>query len=73
MLDQSGGAEPRHDENVPVLKLRLRLGEQILSIFSTSASFGHVNDIALRGLSVEYLFPSDAGTEAFFRQAAMPQ
>ncbi|MCZ6605474.1 MAG: helix-turn-helix transcriptional regulator [Alphaproteobacteria bacterium] len=53
----------------PVLTLRLRFGDIVLSTFSTIAAFGTAQDIGLRELSIEHIFPADAETEAFFRQA----
>lgn len=41
---------------------RLRLGEKTVSLFSTLAQFGSVEDIALAELRIELMFPADAGS-----------
>lgn len=52
----------------PVVPLRLNLGGQCLSMFSTLAQFGTPEDIALDDLKIELYFPVDEQTEQGFRQ-----
>jgi hypothetical protein len=40
---------------------------QVLTMFSTLATFGTALDITLAELSIESFFPADAATEAYFR------
>ncbi len=49
-----------------VIPTRFRIGDQIVSVFSTLAQFGTVFDIALADLKIELMFPADDETEAFF-------
>ena len=45
-----------------VLPTRLRMGDRVLSFFSTIAQFGSAEDIALSDLRLELLFPADEAT-----------
>lgn len=63
-------ALPQAPSDAPVLPVRLRVGDHILSTFSTIASFGTAQDIALTDLSIEHMFPADDETEEFFRGMA---
>ncbi|WP_419909066.1 helix-turn-helix domain-containing protein [Hoeflea sp.] len=47
-----------------IIPARYRVGEQVLSFFSTIAQFGSAEDIALSELRIELLFPSDDQTRA---------
>ncbi len=45
-----------------VIPTRYRVGDQVLSLFSTIAQFGTAEDIALSDLKIEMLFPADDAT-----------
>jgi transcriptional regulator with XRE-family HTH domain len=47
----------------PVVATKLRIGNQVLSFFSTIAQFGTAEDIALSDLRIELLFPADEVTK----------
>lgn len=69
--DQGAGASVTLDNpDLPVLGMRLRLGGRRLSVFSTLASFSTAQDITVRDLRIEHVFPADAATEAFFAARA---
>jgi hypothetical protein len=69
---------PKHRVAAPtdvaavVVPLRLRLGEAILSFFSTTMVFGTPVDITLSELALESFFPVDAATAAKVRELAPP-
>ncbi len=48
--------------------LRLRHDDQVLSLFSTVATFGTALDVTLAELSVESFFPADEATSRFLRR-----
>ncbi len=54
----------------PMLTLQLRLGGQLLSSFSTLASFGTAVDVVVEELRIEHYFPADDATRAFFHDGA---
>ena len=45
-----------------MLTTRYKLGDSVLSFFSTIAQFGSAEDIALADLKIELLFPLDETT-----------
>ena len=45
-----------------IMTTRYRLGEAVLTMFSTTAQFGSAEDIALAELKIELLFPADEAT-----------
>ncbi|WP_164661281.1 helix-turn-helix domain-containing protein [Tropicibacter sp. Alg240-R139] len=47
-----------------VIPARYRLGDQVLSFFSTIAQFGTTGDLAMSELKVELMFPADDQTRA---------
>jgi hypothetical protein len=47
--------------------LRIRYGHQVLTFFSTVATFGTVLDITVAELSIETFFPADSATSAVLR------
>jgi transcriptional regulator with XRE-family HTH domain len=47
-----------------VIPTRYRLGDTVLSLFSTIAQFGSAEDITLTELRIELMFPSDPATQA---------
>ncbi|MEO1192475.1 MAG: helix-turn-helix transcriptional regulator [Pseudomonadota bacterium] len=67
--DSSG---ERQETAAPVVPARYRLGDQLLSLFSTIAQFGTAEDIALAELRIELLFPADAKTAAVLQALAEP-
>ena len=54
----------------PVLTVRFRMAGAIYPMFSTITQFGTAEDIALADIKIEMFFPTDAATEALFRQMA---
>lgn len=60
------------DRNTPVVSFRIRLGNQLLSLFSTIATFGTPLDITAQNVRVEYFFPSDEETRQFWLTAKLP-
>ena len=54
----------------PAMRVRLKAGDQVLSLVATIARFTDAMDATLDDLRVELLFPADESTERFFRQAA---
>ncbi|GAB5436664.1 helix-turn-helix domain-containing protein [Falsiruegeria mediterranea] len=53
----------RDDAVLPaVIPARYRLGDQVLSFFSTIAQFGTTGDLAMSELKVELMFPADDAT-----------
>lgn len=55
-----------------VISARYRLGDVTLSLFSTIASFGSAEDIALSELKIEMMFPADEATRLAFLAMAAP-
>lgn len=51
-----------------VLCTRLRLGERVLNLTGTVASFSTPRDLTLDELRIELIFPADAETERFFEE-----
>lgn len=45
-----------------VIAARFRLGDTVLSLFSTIAQFGSTEDVALADLKIELMFPADDAT-----------
>lgn len=65
-------APPAPDQNGPlpaVIPARYRFGGAVLSLFSTIAQFGTVEDLALSELRIELFYPADEATAAFFGTA----
>jgi hypothetical protein len=52
-----------------VLPVRLRVGEQELSLFTTIATLGTPTDVTLSELRIEQYHPADAATDAWIRRA----
>ncbi|GAA0938876.1 helix-turn-helix transcriptional regulator [Nonomuraea longicatena] len=50
-----------------LLPLRVRVGERVLSMFTTIATFGSPLDVTVSELAIETLWPADAETAAAFR------
>lgn len=53
------------DEASPIIPLRIRVGEQRLSMFSMIVQFGSVQEITLADLRIELYFPEDDATRSF--------
>jgi transcriptional regulator with XRE-family HTH domain len=51
-----------------LVPLRLRVGDGVLSMFSTTTVFGTPRDITLSELAIESFYPADAPTAAFLRE-----
>jgi transcriptional regulator with XRE-family HTH domain len=66
------GAAGRGNARAPgvVVPFQLRIGEDVLSFFSTTMVFGTPIDITLSELAVESFFPADAETAALVREMA---
>jgi hypothetical protein len=54
---------------LPVLTLKLRLGNDTLEMFSMVCTFGAALDLTADELRLELIFPSDAFTAQFLRWA----
>lgn len=64
-------AQPRDDRDLPVtLNVAFRKGETRLSLFTMIATMGTPLDVSLQNIRLEFFFPADAETEAWFRAAA---
>jgi transcriptional regulator with XRE-family HTH domain len=63
------GAAPEMEPAI-VVPLQLRVGDQILSLISTTTVFGTPVDITLSELALETFFPADAATGAALRALA---
>ena len=62
---------PRDDSDYPpALTIRFRTGETRLALFSMIATVGTPLDVALQDLRLEFFFPADPATEAWFRARA---
>lgn len=57
------------DFNQVVIPTILRLGGERLSIFSTIAQFGTVQEVEASEIRIELMFPADKETAAFFEKA----
>jgi len=55
-------APASHDAMPAVIPARFRVGDVVLSLFSTIAQFGSTEDIALADLKIELMFPADSAT-----------
>ena len=60
-------ADHRWDEPPLLVPLRLRVGDDELSLFTTLTTFGTPRDVTLDELAVELFFPADDVTEAMLR------
>lgn len=52
----------------PTLTVQVRVGEQVLNLFTTLTSFGTPMDADLQDLLIESYFPADDATRQFFNQ-----
>lgn len=59
---RNGPAPPHEPAATVAVPLRLRVGERVLSFFSTVTVFGTPLDITLSELAIEAFFPADAET-----------
>jgi transcriptional regulator with XRE-family HTH domain len=60
------------DEPVLLVPLRIDVGGDELSLFTTLTTFGTPQDITLSELAVELFFPADDRTDAWLRAAPVP-
>ncbi len=58
------------DRTKAVISTSFNIDGRIISVFSTIASFGSVQDVVLDNLKVELMFPADEVAEAYFREMA---
>ncbi|HBK93099.1 MAG TPA: transcriptional regulator [Parvularcula sp.] len=58
------------DLDQAVIPAVFRLGDKRLSVFSTIALFGSVQDVAASEIRIELMYPADDATAAFFRSFA---
>ena len=56
---------PSDEPFPPIVMLDLRLGDAVLSLFSTIAQFGTAEDLALAEFRIELFFPGDETTREF--------
>jgi len=61
-----GGAAPPAPARDLLVPFQLRVGEQVVSMFTTLTSFGTPRDITLDELAVELFFPADAAAAEWF-------
>lgn len=62
---------PRDEsDHPPLLTIRFRHGAARLALFSMIATMGTPLDVALQDLRLEFFFPADAATDAWFRARA---
>ena len=59
---------PPADPNAVLVPLTIRVGESVLSFFSTTTVFGTPVDVTLSELAVESFFPADEETAAAVRR-----
>ncbi len=65
------GADPGSvDLDQAVIPTVFRLGDRRLSVFSTIAAFGSVQDVAASQIRIELMYPADEPTAAFFEAFA---
>src|SRR5690348_16912662 len=60
------------DSRAILVPLRLRVGDAVLSLFSTTTVFGTPRDVMLSELAIESFYPADAPTAAFLRAGRGP-
>jgi transcriptional regulator with XRE-family HTH domain len=65
-------ALPGDPGDLPFLVMRLKLGDDEVSFFTTLTTFAMPRDVALQQIKIECLFPADRKTEAFARRLAAP-
>jgi transcriptional regulator with XRE-family HTH domain len=56
------------DTRAILVPLRLRVGDTVLSLLSTTTVFGTPRDVTLSELAIESFYPADAPTAAFVRE-----
>jgi hypothetical protein len=54
-----------------VIPTTLNVGGRRLSLFSTIAQFGSVQEVEASEIRIELMFPADDATAAFFEDAAL--
>ncbi len=68
--DPDGDADDERPPGQPVMTLQLRLGDRVLSLFSTITSFGTPLDMTVQELRLEMFFPADEATQRALDMAA---
>jgi hypothetical protein len=63
---------PAREHADPVATLRLRDGDTVLSLLSTTTVFGTPIDVTLSELAIESFLPADAATAEALRRRAAP-
>lgn len=63
--EQKNGSVSSTLNAAAMIPARYRVGDHVLSFFSTLTQFGGTGDIALAEIKIEMLFPSDPQTKAF--------
>jgi transcriptional regulator with XRE-family HTH domain len=58
------------DRTQAVMPTRFRIGPKIISVFSTIASFGSVQDVILDDYKIELMFPMDEASRDYFIKSA---
>ena len=71
--DDSAFAGTSTAETVPLIPLRLRAGEQMLSMFSMIVQFASVQEITLADLRIELYFPENEATRSFIVELSQNQ
>jgi transcriptional regulator with XRE-family HTH domain len=57
------------DTRAILVPLRLRVGDTVLSLFSTTTVFGTPREVTLSELAIESFYPADAATAEFLKSA----
>ncbi|MGB4247567.1 MAG: helix-turn-helix transcriptional regulator [Pseudohongiellaceae bacterium] len=70
MQPPQGWQTPSHAHDKPMLTVDVRMGDQVLRLFSTLSQFGTALDIGMEELLIESYFPADDATRDFFMSAA---
>ena len=60
----------RLDRSKAIIPTRFLINGQTVSLFSTIAAFGSVQDMVLEDMKIELMFPVDAQSEVYFQQSA---
>ncbi len=55
------------DRSQAVIPTKFNIGDRVISVFSTFAQFGTVQDMALDELKIELMFPLDEISEKYFK------
>jgi transcriptional regulator with XRE-family HTH domain len=61
-----GGGEEAEPSGGLVVPMQLRVGDQVLSMFSTTTVFGTPREVTVSELAIEAFYPADEATRSFF-------